>query len=256
MQFIDLDHGGRFDAGDKIDADSHPFSREAMERLDMSLKFLETAFGRTGIQDFECCIQWGSGLANAMWSNGRLLLGDGDDCHRPYSQSLSIVMHELTHSLVEMHGLSNADESKAVNEHLCDVFGILMKQWLQTMSGEETDWLFGSEVRICTDTGAAIRNMLDPSSNARDEGAMVWSDAAQNPADVYYNAGVLNHAFALATESIDALPWKSTGLVWYRALDSLPWSTDIPEFARLVVANAGEYDAEIAAAFRQVDLAI
>ncbi len=142
----------------------------------------------------------------------------------------------------------------AVNEHLCDVFGILAKQLRQMMSGESPDSLFGSEVRNCTESDKVIRNMLHPDEDVRDSGATTWSEAQRNSDEIYFNIGVLNRAFALAKDAIPELPWESTGQIWHGALKSLPWSCNIPGFANLVLVNTDAYDAQVSAAFRKVGL--
>ncbi|MDJ0758443.1 MAG: M4 family metallopeptidase [Woeseiaceae bacterium] len=242
-------NGARTARGTVIDPATDESAARAKENVDYSIAFLASVFQRRDVPDFRCCINWGSRRANALWYQKKVMLGSGDNCHRSYTDSLSVIMHEITHSLTE-DKLATTDVARTINEHLCDVFGILARQWRQSQRGEEPDWLFGSEIRICP--GAAIRNLRVPREDARDPGAMTWPEASF-PDDVYFNVGVLNRAFALASDSIPLPPWQSTGKIWHSTLGQLGWHMDIPGFVNLVIANAGEYEREVVSAFRAVE---
>lgn len=54
------------------------------------------------------------------------------------------------------------DESGALNEHISDVFGAMVKQWAENKKAEEADWLVGEGCFMPDKKGVALRNMKNP----------------------------------------------------------------------------------------------
>ncbi len=67
--------------------------------------------------------------------------GDNDDYN-----TLDIVGHEFTHSVVEQTAALDSDatkESSALTESFCDIFGQLTEQWIE--GGTKKDWVIGDD---------------------------------------------------------------------------------------------------------------
>jgi bacillolysin len=92
----------------------------------------------------------GNGGNNASGGGGAINIGlagpgDNDDYN-----TLDIVGHEFTHSVIEQTaGLSydKTKESAALNESFCDIFGKMAEQWIE--GGETKGWIIGSD-KGCT----------------------------------------------------------------------------------------------------------
>ena len=54
------------------------------------------------------------------------------------------------------------NEAGALNEHLSDVFGIMVKQFAEGTTAEKSDWLIGEGCLAPGVTGVALRNMISP----------------------------------------------------------------------------------------------
>lgn len=71
--------------------------------------------------------------------------------------------------LCAQHGITDYNsnleyegESGALNEHLSDVFGVLVKQKHENKTADAADWLIGEACFIPAKKGIALRNMLHP----------------------------------------------------------------------------------------------
>jgi len=53
-------------------------------------------------------------------------------------------------------------ESGALNEHLADVFGMLVTLWSENKTSEQSDWLIGEGCLMPGVKGVALRNMKFP----------------------------------------------------------------------------------------------
>lgn len=66
----------------------------------------------------------GEPLANAFWDGTKMIYGAGGPEYHPFSASLDVVGHEMTHGVIEhTAGLLYVNQSGAMNEGLADYFG-------------------------------------------------------------------------------------------------------------------------------------
>ena len=90
-----------------------------------------------------------NGYDNAFWSDddGQMAFGDGDgQLFNSFTVSVDVMGHELTHAVTSRtSGLVYQDQSGALNEHVSDVFGSLVKQRVQQppQTADQADWLIG-----------------------------------------------------------------------------------------------------------------
>ncbi|MEU3350284.1 M4 family metallopeptidase [Streptomyces sp. NPDC037389] len=67
---------------------------------------------------------YGTPYVNAFWDGAKMVYGSGDTEYRPFSASLDVVGHEMTHGVVENSAdLVYAGQSGALNEAIADYFG-------------------------------------------------------------------------------------------------------------------------------------
>ena len=53
-------------------------------------------------------------------------------------------------------------QSGALNEHISDVFGIMVKQMVEDETADKADWLIGEGCLLPSVKGVALRNMAQP----------------------------------------------------------------------------------------------
>jgi Zn-dependent metalloprotease len=58
--------------------------------------------------------------------------------------------------------LQYKDESGALNEHISDVFGIMVKQFAEKQTTQDSDWLIGEGCLMPGIKGVALRSMKSP----------------------------------------------------------------------------------------------
>lgn len=238
-----------------IESDADETAERAFNNLTKSIAFFELNFEPLPWPEVECAIRWGTHNANALWVNDmrRVVLGDGDSNHAPYGNSISVVMHELSHGIVHATSLGNDNLTLTVEEHFCDVFGMMAEQWDRGLTSEY--WLLGAATRICGTQNCSIRNLLDPTdAAAKYKGAHTWAEASVSSSNVYFNMGVLNRVFALSAEKTGGFSWETLGPVWLEALKSIKWQSSIPDFRNRVIAASADYQVKVKDAFRIVGL--
>ena len=166
---------------------------------------------------------------NAMWNGSQIVYGDGDGryFHR-FTAALDVIGHELTHGVTQFTaGLAYSGQSGALNEHISDAFGIMVKQFFLGQTVTESDWLIGAELFTANVDGVAIRSMAAPGT-AYDDPILGrdpqpshmdhYVETEDDNGGVHINSGIPNHAFYLAATAIGGHSWEVTGQVWYAAL--------------------------------------
>src|SRR3954470_24162865 len=85
---------------------------------------------------------------NAFWDGEQMFYGTGDPKFtNSFTEDLDIIGHELTHGVVDFEAqLEYKFQSGALNESYADVFGSLVKQWVNKTPARKADWLIGSNV--------------------------------------------------------------------------------------------------------------
>ena len=218
--------------------------------------FFERVFGRRSIDGrgmrLDSTVHYGSGFENAMWNGRQMVYGDGDGrIFVRFTKSLDVIAHELTHGITQhAAGLGYTGETGALNEHISDAFGIMVKQYALGHSADESDWLIGSELFGPEAAGCAVRSLALPGS-AYDHPILGrdpqpshidgYVCTASDHGGVHINSGILNHAFYLAAIEIGGRTWEVLGQVWYAALtDRLRPDSDFDDFTRATIDIAGE----------------
>ncbi|MGH4010065.1 MAG: M4 family metallopeptidase [Pseudonocardiaceae bacterium] len=215
---------------------------------------------------------------NAFWDGQAMIFGDGDGrVFIDFTGALDVIAHELTHGVTEhTAGLEYRTQSGALNEHVSDVFGSLVKQWARQQSAAEADWLIGSEIFTPGIEADALRSLKAPgeaydnSIFGKDPQPDHMSDFVHLPdtdegdhGGVHINSGIPNKAFYLTAVNIGGFAWEAPGHIWYETLKASSPRTQFQDFADTTYFKAEElYGAgsteqrAVLAAWREVGIRI
>jgi Zn-dependent metalloprotease len=220
--------------------------------------FYSKVFNRNSIDDhgltLKSTVHYDHGYDNAFWNGQQMIYGDGDGQYfQRFTICLDVIAHELTHGVTANEAqLQYSGQSGALNESISDVFGSLVKQWANSQTAEQADWLIGNGLftGAVQGPGRAIRSMAAPGT-AYDDPETIGTDpqpatmpnyvnTTQDNGGVHINSGIPNRAFYLAATAIGGYAWQKAGLIWYRVLNgSLSPSADFQTMAHATVTVAG-----------------
>lgn len=92
-----------------------------------------------------------------------MVFGDGDEFLGNFTGCIDVIGHELTHAVTEHTSpLDYQGQPGALNEHVSDVFGIMVKQKVQNEKSDVADWLIGEDCILPGVKGVALRSMKAP----------------------------------------------------------------------------------------------
>ncbi|HXH37138.1 MAG TPA: M4 family metallopeptidase [Thermoanaerobaculia bacterium] len=197
-------------------------------------------------------IHYGQKFDNAMWDGKQMIYGDGDGkLFNRFTIARDVIGHELTHGVTQYTAaLEYHDQSGALNEHISDAFGIMVKQYSLGLTASQSDWLIGKGLLGPNVHGQAIRSMKAPGTAYDDpllgkdpqpahmRGYVTGSD---DNGGVHINSGILNRAFYLSASALGGFTWVTVGRIWYLVLTERLWPTaGFQDFALATVVKAGE----------------
>ncbi|MGE6761368.1 M4 family metallopeptidase [Corallococcus interemptor] len=212
-------------------------------------------FGRNSIDGngmpLNAHVHYGTHYLNAFWDGERMVFGDGDgELFNRFTIAVDVIGHELAHGVTEYEGpLAYFSEAGALNEHLSDVFGSLVKQRLLNQTAEQADWLIGAGLLTDKVQGKALRSMKEPGTAFDDpvlgkdpqpahmkDFVRTWEDSG----GVHINSGIPNKAFCLVATNLKGYAWDKAGLIWMETLRDprLKPDSKIAAFARLTITSA------------------
>jgi Zn-dependent metalloprotease len=218
--------------------------------------FFERVFGRRSIDGegmrLDSTVHYGTGFQNAMWNGRQMVYGDGDGkVFARFTASVDVIAHELTHGITQHAAyLGYTGQTGALNEHLSDAFGIMVKQYWLGQTADESDWLIGAELFGPAFSGCAVRSLALPGSayhhpilgtdpQPSHMSGYVYTD--EDNGGVHINSGIPNHAFYLAAMEIGGKTWEVLGRIWYAAItERLTADANFDDFTRATIDIAGE----------------
>jgi Zn-dependent metalloprotease len=186
---------------------------------------------------------------NAYWDGRYMLFGDG--FLLDHLTELTVAAHELTHGVTEVEAqLFYYKQSGALNEHVSDAFGSVVKQYVNGREdASEADWLLGEGIWRDDIQGEALRSMKAPGTAYSDP--LIGNDPQPEHMDNYYrglddnggvhiNSGIPNKAFYLVADRIGGFAGDKTARIWYATLrdERLRIRAKFQEFALLTYINA------------------
>jgi len=168
---------------------------------------------------------------NAFWDGEQMFYGTGQKKFtKSFTTDLDIIAHELTHGVVDYEArLKYEFQPGALNESFADVFGILIKQWVNKTPAKKSDWLIGKNILIGVN---ALRSMKEPGKAYKNDPAFDDDEQVAHMKDykklpntengdyggVHINSGIPNHAFYIAATELAGYAWEKAGAIWYAAL--------------------------------------
>jgi Zn-dependent metalloprotease len=234
-----------------------PAVDEAFDGFGDTWRFWREVFGRDSIDDesmpLRGVVHYGEEYPNAFWDGRRMVFGDGDgELFLRFTLSLDVIGHELGHGVVEDEAaLEYFGEPGALNEHVADVAGAMVKQFKLGQTAAEADWLIGADLRGPEFQGDALRSMKAPGTAYDDPRLGTdpqpdhWDDFVRTHEDnggVHINSGIPNKAFHLLATRVGGRTWEVAGPIWYTALryrELIPTAT-FRQFALLTHRAARE----------------
>jgi Zn-dependent metalloprotease len=249
--------GGRRVRGEADPPTGDAAADEAFDGFGETWDFWHAAFGRDSIDDenmpLRGVVHFGEEYPNAFWDGRRMVFGDGDgELFARFTKSLDVIGHELGHGVIEDEAaLEYHGQPGALNEHVADVAGIMVKQRRLGQTADQADWLIGADVRGEEFVGDALRSMKAPGT-AYDDPVLgadpqpahysAYVQTFEDNGGVHINSGIPNHAFYLLASHVGGPSWEAPGHIWYDALCSplLMTTATFHQFARLTHRAAGQ----------------
>ena len=228
---------------------------EAYDGLGATYRYFSKVHERDSVNGrglpLDATVHYRRAFNNAFWTGRQMVFGDGDGViFGRFTQSLDIIGHELTHGVTQYEaGLDYDGQSGALNEHMSDVFGSLVKQYTLKQTARKADWLIGAGLWAPGIQGVALRSMRAPGTAYDDprigrdpQPAHMdgYVDTLDDNGGVHINSGIPNHAFYLAAIGFGNRAWAKAGRVWYLALtEPLRRNADFKTAATATVDAAG-----------------
>lgn len=116
-------------------------------------------------------VHFGKNFDNALWDSNKfqMVYGDGGELLHDFARCMDVVGHEMTHGVtVFTSPLDYEDQSGALNEHISDVFGIMIKQWADHETAAVANWLIGEGCFLPDEKGVALRSIRAPGTAYND----------------------------------------------------------------------------------------
>jgi len=229
--------------------------REAYDYSGDTYDFYAQVFNRNSVDDhglpLKSTVHFDVDYDNAFWNGQQMVYGDGDAQYfQRFTICLDVVAHELTHGVTQNEAqLVYQGQSGALNESISDVFGSLVKQWVNNQTADQADWLIGAGLFTPDIQGKALRSMKEPGTAYDDPNIgkdpqptdmAHYVNTTRDYGGVHINSGIPNRAFYLAATRIGGYAWQRAGLIWYRTLTGgLSPSADFQAAADATVSVAG-----------------
>jgi Zn-dependent metalloprotease len=229
---------------------------EAWYGSGVTYDFFERVFGRRSIDGQGMCldstVHYGTAFENALWNGRQMVYGDGDGrIFGRFTASVDVIAHELTHGITQhTAALGYSGQTGALNEHISDVFGIMVRQYTLGQSAEESDWLIGAHLFGPAADGCAVRSLALPGSaydhpvlgcDPQPSHMLDYVYTSEDHGGVHINSGILNHGFYLAAMAVGGKTWEVLGRIWYAVLTGrLKPKSDFADFTRATIHVAGE----------------
>lgn len=247
---------------------------EAYENSGHVYDFYHEVFGRRSVDGrgmkMEIFVYYGENFANALWNGRQMIYGAGSgNLFNRFTKPIDVTAHELTHGVTQHEANFNSyQQSGALNEHFCDAFAIIMKQWLLRQTVFESNWLIGEGLFTSKVNGIALRSLKEPGS-AYDDPILGrdpqvshmanYVDTIEDNGGVHINSGIPNKAFYIAATESGGFAWEKIGKIWYTSLKLLRRDAifqDLADITSVIAKNlfGEEFQRIINAAWKKVGI--
>jgi Zn-dependent metalloprotease len=229
---------------------------EAFDGAGTTYDFYATVFGRSSVDGkgkrLDSTVHYGTRFDNALWDGRQMIYGDGDGrLFKRFTASLDVIGHEITHGHTQyLCNLGYSGQTGAINEHISDAFGSMVKQWARSQTAGQADWLIGAELFGPGVAARGIRSLAAPGT-AYDDPVLGKDPQPAHMRDyvvtqddnggVHINSGIPNHAFYILATTLGGYTWQVAGRIWFLTVrDHLKSDANFNDFARATVEVAGE----------------
>jgi Zn-dependent metalloprotease len=210
-----------------------PAVNEAYDGLGKTFQFYYEVYQRNSLDNrglpLIAIVHSGQKYDNAFWDGQQMVFGDGDgEFFERFTIALDVIAHELTHGVVQTSAnLIYWGQSGALNESIADVFGSLVKQFVDKVTAEQATWLIGEGLFTKQVQGKALRSMAEPGTAyddpklGKDPQPSHMNNYNYTLADsggVHINSGIPNRAFYLVATKLGGNAWEKAGRIWYHTL--------------------------------------
>jgi Zn-dependent metalloprotease len=231
-----------------------PAVNEAYDGAGWTYDLYKDVYSRNSIDDkgmkMDSTVHYSKKYDNAFWNGNQMVYGDGDGkVFNRFTKAIDVIGHELTHGVTQYTAkLEYQDQSGALNEHISDVFGSIVKQYSLKQNVQQADWLIGQGLFTPQIRGVALRSMKAPGTAyddpliGKDPQPATMQDYNGTTADnggVHINSGIPNHAFYLVAIDIGGYSWEKAGKIWYKTLDLLNDKSNFEDMATRTFEAAG-----------------
>jgi Thermolysin metallopeptidase, alpha-helical domain/Thermolysin metallopeptidase, catalytic domain len=228
------------------------------DHLGVFARFWKTAYGRDSFDGrggkLKAIVRYGKQFNNSFSNEHGIVIGDGDGKVFKTFTNLKIIAAELTHAVTQTTaGFVYQGQSGALNNHISDVFAVLVEQWHLRQSTDQSNWLIGDGIFAPNVKATALRSLKAPGSAyddpvlGKDPQPRTMAQFVQLPntsegdhGGVHINSGIPNHAFYLAATKIGGYAWEAAGHIWYEALLASSRKTDFRTFAETTLSKADQ----------------
>ena len=229
--------------------------QEAFDGCGATYDFLAKVFLRSSIDGLGMplvsSVNYGTSFGNAFWNGRQMIYGHADGRIFKRFTAVEVTAHELAHGVIQYTAaLGYHDQTGALNEHLADAIGIMVKQWLLDQNANASDWLIGDNIFGPAVQGDAVRSMAAPGTAyddpilGRDPQPSHMRNYVETTADnggVHINSGILNHGFYRIAITIGGKTWEVLGRIYYVVLtERLRPDANFADFVQATVDVAGE----------------
>ncbi|CZS74636.1 hypothetical protein SNK03_010110 [Fusarium graminearum] len=204
-------------------------------------KSVNLAFDNVGVKwlsidnkdmDVISTVHFGKQYENAFWDPEKLqmVFGDGGEFLNNFVGCIDVIGHELTHAVTtNTSPLDYYGQAGALNEHISDVFGIMVKQDVQDEKSPVADWLIGEDCILPGVKGTALRSMKEPGTAYDDPifgkdpqvaHMKQFKTTFEDNGGVHIFSGIPNRAFYLASNAFGGYSWEKAGKIWWAAMRS------------------------------------
>ncbi|KAI2629928.1 Metalloprotease [Hypoxylon sp. NC1633] len=250
--------------GQKVTSDEA--ANEAFDNAGLVLSFYADIFNWKSIDNKNMqvisSVHFGENYENAFWDPevAQMVYGDGYTFLTNFTGCIDVIGHELTHAVTEHTSpLDYTGQSGALNEHVSDVFGIMIKQRVENETADKADWLIGEYCLMPGVKGVALRSMKAPGTAYDDprfgkdpqpDNFKNYKTTTDDNGGVHMYSGIPNKAFYNAAVAFGGYSWEKAGKIWWETMQSgqIPARCTFIQFADVTVERAEELFGDDAAA--------
>lgn len=190
---------------------------------------------------------------NAFWNDIQMVFGDGDGLLFAIFLLLDVMGHEFAHGVTsKTSNLIYRGQPGALNEHISDVIGVLVRQHSGNLTTKQDDWMVGKGIWMPSVKGVALRSMLTPGEAYDDEQlgkdpqpahmSKLYTGWGDNQG-VHINSGIPNKAFATFARENSRYAWLKPLDIWVAAAwgpEHVAEDCDFQTFANATVYHANK----------------